>query len=131
MMNMAENRNLARFFYTEWHPQIFLTMHQMGSNGPRFFVPPNDDPIDHELRSAHLAHCRAARQRDGARAAARSPDRCRRSNAMYDYYWPGHEDSAPLGHNTVCLSDRSRQRSGGLADHSQSQRAPGGSAGIG
>src|SRR5258706_478930 len=29
MMNMAENRNLSRFFYTEWHPQIFLTMHQM------------------------------------------------------------------------------------------------------
>ena len=25
------------------------------------------------------------------------------SNAMYDYYWPGYEDSAPLGHNTVCL----------------------------
>jgi hypothetical protein len=22
---------------------------------------------------------------------------------MYDYYWPGYEDSAPLGHNTVCL----------------------------
>ena len=31
MMNLAENRNLARFFYTEWHPQVFLTMHQMGS----------------------------------------------------------------------------------------------------
>jgi hypothetical protein len=25
------------------------------------------------------------------------------SNAIYDYYWPGYEDSAPLGHNTVCL----------------------------
>src|SRR5690348_17551111 len=25
------------------------------------------------------------------------------SNAKYDYYWPGFEDSAPLGHNTVCL----------------------------
>jgi len=24
-------------------------------------------------------------------------------NALYDYYWPGYEDSAPLGHNTVCL----------------------------
>ena len=46
MMNMAENRNLARFFYTQWHPQVFLTMHQMGPNGPRFFVPPNVDPID-------------------------------------------------------------------------------------
>src|SRR5207249_8369412 len=25
------------------------------------------------------------------------------SNGMYDYYWPGYEDSAPIGHNTVCL----------------------------
>ena len=25
------------------------------------------------------------------------------SNGLYDYYWPGYEDSAPLGHNTVCL----------------------------
>ena len=25
MMNLAENRNLARFFYSEWHPQVFLT----------------------------------------------------------------------------------------------------------
>ena len=103
MMNMAENRNLARFFYTEWHPQVFLTMHQMGTNGPRFFVPPNIDPIDRELRSAHLAHGGAARQRDGARAAARTAARGVVSNAMYDYYWPGYEDSAPLGHNTVCL----------------------------
>ena len=46
MMNMAENRSLADFFYRRWHPQVFLTMHQMGPRGPRFFVPPNSDPID-------------------------------------------------------------------------------------
>ena len=46
MMNMAENRSLSDFFYRRWHPQVFLTMHQMGQRGPRFFVPPNLDPID-------------------------------------------------------------------------------------
>ena len=25
------------------------------------------------------------------------------SGSPYDYYWPGYEDSVPLGHNTVCL----------------------------
>jgi len=102
MMNMAENRNLARFFYTQWHPQVFLTMHQMGTNGPRFFVPPNDDPIDPNYdpliwRTAALL----------GSAMALELQRDRRpgvlSNGMYDYYWPGYEDSAPLGHNTVCL----------------------------
>ncbi len=102
MMNMAENRNLARFFYTSWHPQVFLTMHQMETNGPRFFVPPNTDPIDPNYdpliwRSAALL----------GDAMALEMQRDRRSGVMsyakYDYYWPGFEDSAPLGHNTVCL----------------------------
>src|SRR5688500_619648 len=46
MMNMAENRTLAAFLYRRWHPQVFLTMHQMGPRGARYFVPPNLDPID-------------------------------------------------------------------------------------
>jgi hypothetical protein len=102
MMNMVENRNLARFFYSEWHPQVFLTMHQMGMNGPRFFVPPNEDPIDPNYdpliwRTAALLGSAMALelQRDGKSGVV--------SNAMYDYYWPGYEDSAPLGHNTVTL----------------------------
>jgi hypothetical protein len=102
MMNMVENQNLARFFYTRWHPQVFLTMHQMETNGPRFFVPPNTDPIDPNYdpliwRSAALLGDAMAleMQRDHRSGVM--------SNAKYDYYWPGFEDSAPLGHNTVCL----------------------------
>jgi hypothetical protein len=102
MMNLAENRNLARLLYTEWHPQVFLTMHQMEENGPRFFVPPNTDPIDPNYdpliwrSSALLGDAMALQmQRDGRTGVV--------SNAKYDYYWPGFEDSAPLGHNTVCL----------------------------
>jgi len=102
MMNMVENRNLSRFFYSEWHPQVFLTMHQMGTNGPRFFAPPNFDPIDPNYdpiiwREAGLL----------GSAMTLELERDRRtgvlSNGMYDYYWPGYEDSVPLGHNTVCL----------------------------
>lgn len=102
MLNLAENRNLARFFNSSWHPQVFLTMHQMETNGPRFFVPPNTDPIDLNYdpliwRSAALLGDAMALelQREGKTGVI--------SNAKYDYYWPGFEDSAPLGHNTVCL----------------------------
>jgi hypothetical protein len=102
MMNMAENRTLADFFYRRWHPQVFLTMHQMGPRGPRFFVPPNYDPIDLNYdpliwRTAGLlGHAMAlALEEDGRSGVV--------SNALYDYYWPGYEDSAPLGHNTVCV----------------------------
>jgi hypothetical protein len=102
MLNMSENRSLAHFFYREWHPQVFLTMHQMGARGPRFFLPPNYDPIHPNYdpliwRTAGLlGHAMALRMEQDGRSGVVQ-------NAMYDYYWPGYEDSAPLGHNTVCL----------------------------
>lgn len=102
MMNLAESRSRAAFLYGEWHPQVFLSMHQMGPNGPRFFVPPNADPIDANYdpliwRTAGLLGGAMGfeLQREGRRGVL--------SNGIYDYYWPGYEDSAPLGHNTVCL----------------------------
>jgi hypothetical protein len=77
-------------------------MHQMETNGPRFFVPPNTDPIDLNYdpliwrTAALLGDAMALElQREGKTGVI--------SNAKYDYYWPGFEDSAPLGHNTVCL----------------------------
>ncbi|MGQ0733604.1 MAG: M14 family metallopeptidase [Acidobacteriota bacterium] len=102
MMNLAESRSLSAFFYRRWHPQVFLSMHQMGSRGPRYFVPPNYDPIDPNYdpliwRAAGLlGHAMAMRLEQDERAGVVQ-------NALYDYYWPGYEDSAPLGHNTVCL----------------------------
>ncbi len=102
MMNMAENRSLAGFFYRRWHPQVFLTMHQMGPRGARYFVPPNTDPIDRNYdplvwRTAGLlGHAMALALEEDGRSGVLQ-------NALYDYYWPGYEDSAPLGHNTVTL----------------------------
>jgi hypothetical protein len=102
MMNMAENRSISDFFYRRWHPQVFLTMHQMGPRGARYFVPPNLDPIDRNYdpliwRTAGLlGHAMALALEEDGRSGVLQ-------NALYDYYWPGYEDSAPLGHNTVSL----------------------------
>ena len=102
MMNLAENRTLARFFYTQWHPQVFLTMHQMGGRGARLFVPPNYDPMNPNYdpliwrEAALLGQAMALElERDDAPASSRT--RCTTTTG------PGYEDSAPLGHNTVCL----------------------------
>jgi hypothetical protein len=102
MLNLAETRNFARFMYSDWHPQVFLTMHQMEDNGPRFFVPPNTDPID---PNSDPLIWRSAALLGGAMALQLQRDRHPGvvTSAKYDYYWPGFEDSAPIGHNTVCL----------------------------
>ena len=121
MMNLAESRNLARFFYTEWHPQVFLSMHQMGSNGPRMTVPPKSDPIDPNYdpliwrEAALLGGAMALElQRDGHAGVA--------SGTLYDYYWPGYEDSAPIGHNTVCLLTETASASIATADRRVGRR---------
>ena len=102
MMNMAESRNLARFFYGEWHPQVFLSMHQLERDGPRFVAPPVTDPIDPNVdpiiwREAALlgSAMTLELERDHHSGVV--------SNGLFDYYWPGYEDSAPLGHNIICL----------------------------
>ena len=79
-------------------------------------MPPNTDPIDPNYdpliwRSAALLGGAMALelQRDGQRGVV--------SNAKYDYYWPGFEDSAPLGHNTVCLLTEVASVERRVADH--------------
>jgi hypothetical protein len=44
-LTQPESRDLNRFAYREWHPQVFLDMHQMGMTGPRQFVPPFAEPL--------------------------------------------------------------------------------------
>jgi hypothetical protein len=102
MMNLAESRNLSHFFYTEWHPQVFLAMHQMENDGPRFFAPPNSDPINPNYdpmiwREAALLGASITLELEHDQRAGVM------SSSPFDYYWPGYEDSVPLGHNTVCL----------------------------
>ena len=79
MMNLAESRNLARFFYTSWHPQVFLSMHQMESSGPRMFVPPDFRSDRSQLRPAASGvkrRCSAVRWRSSC-SAKDDPASCR------------------------------------------------------
>jgi hypothetical protein len=102
MLNMEESRTLARFFSREWPPQVFLSMHEVVSMGPRMFVPPGADPGDPNqdplisreagLLSGAMSLGLEADNRSGVISGARP-----------EYFQPGDEDAAPLGRNTVCL----------------------------
>ncbi|MFB3853174.1 MAG: M14 metallopeptidase family protein [Vicinamibacterales bacterium] len=102
MLNMTENRLAAKVLYEEWKPQVFLSQHQMGATGPRMFVPPNFEPVDPNYepliwrQAGLLGHAMATElESRGMKGVI--------TNAMYDYFFPGYEDSGPIGHNTVCM----------------------------
>jgi len=40
MLNLKETQHLTRLFWKEWFPQVVYDIHQQGTSGSRFFVPP-------------------------------------------------------------------------------------------
>jgi hypothetical protein len=49
MLTQPETRALNRAVYHDWNPQVFVDEHQMGSEGPRMFIPPFSDPVDPDV----------------------------------------------------------------------------------
>lgn len=49
MLTQAETRAMSSAVYHEWNPQVFVDEHQMGSEGPRMFIPPFADPVDPDV----------------------------------------------------------------------------------
>ncbi|MEO8036641.1 MAG: M14 metallopeptidase family protein, partial [Acidobacteriota bacterium] len=49
MLTQVETKELSHAIYKEWYPQLFVDEHQMGSTGPRMFIPPFADPVDPDV----------------------------------------------------------------------------------
>ncbi|UCF05914.1 MAG: hypothetical protein JSV33_02430 [bacterium] len=48
-LTQVDTKVIARIYSKEWHPQVMVEKHQMGSTGPRYFVPPMHDPISENV----------------------------------------------------------------------------------
>jgi hypothetical protein len=88
MLNLNESKILCRVLHQKYFPQIFLDMHQMGSTGPRMFVPPFKDPMNSNLdpillKETDLVGVSMALklQQSGKSGVA--------SGYAFDAYWPG------------------------------------------
>ncbi len=100
MLNLKETRLLTRLLYREWFPTITYDVHQMGSRGPRLFVPPFHDPINPNLDprihqaiamiGSHMAFELSLRNKRGVV-----------TRAMYDNWWNGGNRTTPQRHNMV------------------------------
>ena len=49
MLTQPETRLTVEHVYNVWHPHVVVDLHQMGSRGPRLFLPPYIDPHDQEI----------------------------------------------------------------------------------
>ncbi|HEX7186351.1 MAG TPA: M14 metallopeptidase family protein [Thermoanaerobaculia bacterium] len=88
MLTQKESQAVNHVLYHRWFPQIFLDEHQMGSTGPRMFVPPQADPLAPEVHSLIF------RQADvlGTLMSMRLEEAGKLgvgNNMIFDSYWPG------------------------------------------
>jgi len=88
MLTQKETKALTRAVYKEWFPQVWLDEHQMGSNGPRIFVPPYADPVDTTIHPLVWREVNVI----GTNMALRL-EQAGKSGVIYgfsyDAYWPG------------------------------------------
>jgi len=45
ILSQEDTKAIAAIYNKTWYPQVMVEKHQMGSTGPRYFVPPMHDPI--------------------------------------------------------------------------------------
>ncbi|MBV9928002.1 MAG: peptidase M14 [Acidobacteria bacterium] len=100
MLNLGETRAVTRLLWKEWFPQIVYDVHQQGSTGSRFFVPPFFDPPNPHIAPLLLREVGLIGHKIAADAEA-AGFKGVVTNAMYDMWWHGGFRTAPYFHNSV------------------------------
>ncbi len=106
MITQVETRLVTDLLYREWFPEVVYDVHQMGSRGPRFFVPPFDDPANPNVdpllvRTISLIGMQMSTDLEAAGKAGIA-------NAYrFDLWWNGGLRSAPARHNMAGILSES------------------------
>ncbi len=100
MLTQKETQLMARVLYREWFPLLVYDVHQMGSTGPRFFLPPYQDPINPNLDPLLLrelyqltGEAVISLTREGKTGVA--------TNTIFDGWYNTANRAAPLRHNAL------------------------------
>jgi hypothetical protein len=100
MLNLKETQIISRLFWHEWFPQIVYDVHQQGSNGSRFFIPPFYDPPNPNISPLLLRQVGLVGHKVAADLQA-AGFRGVLTNALYDTWWHGGFRTAPYFHNSI------------------------------
>jgi hypothetical protein len=100
MLDLKETKAITRLFWKEWFPEIVYDIHQQGSNGSRFFVPPFYDPPNPHIDALLLRQVGLVGNKMAADVTA-AGFKGILTNALYDTWWHGGFRTAPYFHNSV------------------------------
>ncbi len=100
MLDLKETKEITRLLWKEWFPEIVYDIHQQGSNGSRFFVPPFYDPPNPHIAPLLLRQVGLIGHKMAADVTA-AGFRGILTNALYDTWWHGGFRTAPYYHNSI------------------------------
>jgi len=100
MLDLKETKAVTRLLWKEWFPEIVYDIHQQGSNGSRFFVPPFYDPPNPHIAPLLLRQVGLIGQKMAADVTS-AGFRGVLTNALYDTWWHGGFRTAPYFHNSI------------------------------
>jgi len=130
MLDLKETRAVTRLFWKEWFPEIVYDIHQQGSNGSRFFVPPFYDPPNPHIAPLLLRQVGLIGHKMAADVTA-AGFRGVLTNALYDTWWHGGFRTAPYFHNSIgILTEAASARIMSPGNVTPDQLARGGTRGM-
>src|SRR5262245_23566911 len=100
MLNLKETQQITRLLWHDWFPQIVYDVHQQGSNGSRFFIPPFYDPPNPNISPLLLRQVGLIGHKVAADLQA-AGFKGVLTNALYDTWWHGGFRTAPYFHNSI------------------------------
>jgi len=100
MLTQVETRLVTRVLYHGWFPEVAYDVHQMGSNGPRLFLPPFADPVNPNL-DPMLVEATNLVGTTMASALYDSGYTGVAHQVSFDLWWHGGFRSVPARHNMI------------------------------
>ena len=121
MLTQVETRNVTKILYKDWFPFVFLDEHQMGSSGPRIFVPPFDDPVNLNIDPAVMATSNLLGMRMFTALNAAGYEGVQYGE-RFTWWWQGSAKNGAWYHNMAGLL--TEVASARIASPIEQQRAP-------
>lgn len=100
-LSQEDTQVINRIFTSEWYPQVMVEKHQMGSRGPRYFVPPMHDPIAENI-DAEIWNWTWVFGSNMVKDMTEKGLSGVSQHNLFDDYWPGSTETA-LWKNVISL----------------------------